>query len=897
MYKRESVDLLLTFSSYLGTVTGTNPTETGSDEWVIILSLNFLPAKTTPNTVNSEPCFLPQCELASASIVTRGQRGVHPVQTQSFEMQNALEDDTQQVMQNPDGASVGAESQTTAFIDPNHQEAYLYPERDLSPFQGDTQEHLDLADFLKRPTKIYTTSWSGGFTSTTINPWSLFFSNTVIKNKIQNFAYFSGNLHVRVVINTNPFLYGSMLVNYQPLFNYTDTPTALNQLVCHSQLPHIMVEPQVNDGGEMVLPFIYHKQFVDITVAANVASLGQMNLISMAPLSSASETYSGAITLTLYAWVEEPKLFGPTTKLALQNDEYGNGPVSGPAAHLSRFASMFSATPIIGKWATATSIGASAVSSIAKLFGWSNVPVIEDAKPVKITYYHDIASAHISEPTNKVTLDPKAEISVDPTIIGVKNEDSLAISKIAQHESYLWSSLWSSTNVQGDILFSAAVSPRMFVNSTPDGNGTSTIQQTPMCMLSELFTHWRGDLIFKFRFISSKFHRGRVIMAFDPVGDLTGITDTGNTAITKIVDIGETTDYEFRIPYMQALPWLASTKSVDSSTFFSDSAIIAPSAAGFANGTISVRVLNALTAPRASSAVYMQVWVRGSDNLEYANPTDVQKSLFPWALQNAVETSSPSDERYKINWGEPIPSLRLLFRRSVLSENLQMNPGTAADRNSTHYNRFTRFPVPPGYGNGALTAKSVSSASQIAYAYARFTPLHYTARCFLANRGSFRYHFVPAFGTSRTLMNVTRHVDNSVGSSDVGIMLNQTQRSSAEALNVGANRLIRDDLSEAASGSVIVDTYSTAGLTIECPMMTNYLFSFNKLDSWARGSNVDGTSLDTYVLTLLNSPAAGTTQDNYFIQKYVAAGTDFNLFFFLCVPPLYYNSTTGGTPT
>ncbi len=797
-------------------------------------------------------------------------------------------------MQNPDGAQVAEQSQTTTFVDPSHSEVYSHQERNLAPFAGDTQEHLDLADFLKRPTKIYTTSWSGGFTSTTLDPWTLFFSNIVIKNKIQNFGYFSGNLHVRFVINTNPFLYGSLLVNYQPMYAQTNQPTSLNQLVTHSQLPHILLEPQVNDSGELMLPFVYQKQFLELTDASAVASMGRLNLVSLAALASASETYSGAITITAYAWVDEPRLFGPTTKLALQGgDEYGNGPVSAPAAALSRFATQFSSMPVIGKWATATSIGASAVSSIAKLFGWSNVPVIEDVKPFKPMYYHDLASAHISEPVSKVTLDPKAELSVDPSIIGASSEDGLAISKIATHESYLWSSQWNSTGVQGDTLFASVVSPRLFVDQGADANGTQTLLFTPQCMLSELFSHWRGDIIFKFRFITSKFHRGRVLISFDPLGDLSGITDTVNTTISKVVDIGETTEYEFRVPYMQALPWLACTKSVTMSSWFSDTATVPP-IVGSGNGTIAVRILNALTAPRATSSVYMQVWVRGADNLEFANPSEISLGLFPWQLQGGEEESHPCPDRYRINWGEPIPSLRLLTRRSTYLEPIQMAAaGTSTNKSGYRIKHFSRLPIVPGYGQGALTAKSVASASQIAYTYAKFTPLHFISRCFLGNRGSIRYHFMPSFAASRTNMTVVRQTGDTVSDSDINVFTGLTTRASAGTTKDCAAAIIRNDPSQSNPGLVATDTLMNPALSLECPMMTNYLYSFNKLDTWAKGNTNDGTNLDNYALIVYDYPGNGTTVDNYIVNCYVSAGTDFNLFYFLCVPPLYYNVNGG----
>jgi len=157
-------------------------------------------------------------------------------------------------------------------------------------------------------------------------------------------------------------------------------------------------------------------------------------------------------------------LMGSTTSLSLQagvrkNDEYGKGPVSAPASALASVASMLTKVPVIGKFARATEIGASAVSSVATLFGFTNVPVIENVMPYQPMNGPMLASAHIGTPVQKLALDPKQELSIDPSPHGIGSVDELSMSYLKTKESYFAVTSWSTTDPVGSQLFNFRVNP------------------------------------------------------------------------------------------------------------------------------------------------------------------------------------------------------------------------------------------------------------------------------------------------------------------------------------------------------------------------------------------------------------------------------------------------------
>lgn len=219
--------------------------------------------------------------------------------------------------------------------------------------------------------------------------------------------------------------------------------------------------------------------------------MGQLTFQNFTILQSANGATGAGVTIQIYAWAENVELSGPTIGLALQSkDEYGTGPISRPASAVAQVARSLKTVPVIGRYATATEIGASAVSKIAKTFGWTNVPVISDAQPLRSVPFPQMASAEIGYPVEKLTLDPKNELTVDPSAAGLPSNDELALSNFLTRESYITSFPWTQSNVSDDILWTTAVTPAMWdMNNATNG----LIAWTPMGLATQLFAHWKED--------------------------------------------------------------------------------------------------------------------------------------------------------------------------------------------------------------------------------------------------------------------------------------------------------------------------------------------------------------------------------------------------------------------
>lgn len=794
-------------------------------------------------------------------------------------------------------------SQTVSFqdADPGEQVVFANAPTDQTMDRKD----IGLHKFLERPTLIKTVNWTeAAFTEDTFDPWTLFLNNSYIKNKLQNFHFLRGNLKVKIVMNAAPFYYGAMLCSYKPTPNFTlSVTTAQQRLIALSQRPHIWIYPQLGAAGEVTVPFIYPFNYVDVTSAANIADLGRLTLTTYAELASANGATTNGVTLQLYAWMENPELSGQTYKAALQSgsDEYGNGPVSAPAAALAKFAMHFQEIPIIGKFAKATTIGASAVSHIAKLFGWSNVPVINDVMPFKNLPFHDIPSAHISEPTPKFTLDPKAELSVDPSIVGGPSEDELAVSYLAQRESYLTSATWATTDAVDTIYFSSAVQPYLVDYTTATAGGTQTIYRTPISWVASLFAHWHGDIIFRFKIVASKFHQGRLRISWDPDGGYGILTDTSNIITTKVVDISENDDVEFRVPYLQIRPWLTCYRDIIYRSWSTSTK--ATGSDVYQNGVLTVQCLTNLSAPVDVAPVKILVFVRGAENLEFGNPIELDDfakcSHITMQSKEVDYPSSQEPERFHVNFGEPVPSLRLLLRRSNKVDVQPIGRKVVTTDLSgviTHY--LTKYPPPPGYDPKAtFTAKGVEvPATTFPFTYSNMTTLEWVTSAFVGMRGGVRWHYNFDSDSIGSTASVEFRRLSNYNLSGNGLSYTSTYVT-GDSFSKEASRLNTIPHEHNASGGVVVNNTSVQpGISLEMPMMTGTRFYYTNPNYWLNGTFDDGSFNDVYKMSLAVHPAARSNTTLMTMHRYCCAGTDFSVSFFLNVPPLYFNNAMGNTP-
>jgi hypothetical protein len=770
-----------------------------------------------------------------------------------------------------------------------------------------------LGSYFSRPVRIFTYVWAENGANglkTSFEPWRLFFTHPNMNQKLQGYGLLRCKLKLKFLINGSPFYYGSMMAAYTPLSGWrTDTVGAGlgTYLVPTSQKPHVWLENQNCSTAEMELPFFYPFPYMQPSVT-KLGNMGRVDLAQFAPLLSANGTSSSNVDIQVYAWAEDVHLSGPTNLPVAQSEFVHDGQISSVASAVADAAGALSQVPVLGPYARATEMASRMVSGVASHFGFTNVPNIEDVRPMKSMPFQ-LASTAISEPVHKLSVQPKQETAIGAEQHGGPSEDELTLSSFCTRTSFLTGTEWPTTLEPGSLLFSSVAAPGLF-----ESNSTE-IAHTPVSYVSNHFQYWRGSLKFTFKVVRSPYHRGRLAISWDQNAEnLSSTPSIGNpNTISTIMDLDETSECSFVVPYMREQLFMQTGNIINQS---GPRWSVDPNpSSGFTgvNGIIGVRVLNRLTAPEASSAVTILVFVSAGDDFEFAGPREqlVLQPSYIMSLSPSVNsviqshiqyddaaeshevtpTGSP-DVLYHQTFGERVSSLRELMHRSSLSFIHHAREGTGVFGGCDSVRLpIKRLPPPPGvYNNGWWQGNTSAGANQRVF-WTKYHPIVAFGACFLGYKGS---------------VNVTVNVDQPRNTSFVdtlsayrmqfgGQLTNGERRPSKWIYGNTANPTsfsTAADLREipsGAAGTALTNTKTNAGLSVQLPYYSTA--GFHIMDPDSEYSNqvelFDNNSDWWRVEWRYNKADNATTSDGAMTSVFYGTGPDFDLLYFINIPVMH----------
>lgn len=791
-----------------------------------------------------------------------------------------------------------------------------------------------LSEFFQRPVKILETDWS---VNTPLfqrfNPWALFWENPRNLEKISNYYLLKCNLHLKVLINGNAFYYGRAIMAYEPLSSSDDLSANLLKrraaytnadLVRLSQRMHVYLNPTECVGGSLLLPFFYPKNALRIP-RKEWSELGECVLMSINNLQHANGG-TDPITISVLAWAENvsyaiPTAYTPANTLKTvpeMADEHEQAVISRPASTVARYARALTNIPWIGPFARATEIGAGAVSAIAKIFGYS--------APVELNYNMmvpaprpSLAVVDTKYPANKLSVDSKQEVTIDPTTTGIRNDDELPIASIAGRESYLETFNWSINDTPEKCLYQIRVDPFL---RRAQGNEHHF---TACAAAVYPFRYWRGTMRFRFQIVSSSYHKGRIRLVYDPYAGV--VNPEYNTHYTTVHDISSEKDFTIDIGWAQDEPYRRHLLPSQTGTSTSDT-IALDHIEGATNGVLSFHVMNQLTVPgTVVSDVQVNVFVSMLEDFEVAQPSDtigeyklrdptqsvpVFKTVpemadgmeddadccdtpvaDPPTIDTMADTLIETPETTKLFFGEVIGSFRQMMKRDSLHEVIHID-----DNSASTYARIARRAFPEfggAYPRGAYANSMVliyGNNSQ--YIPCAMTWVNYVAMMFAGWRGSVRW----TYDTSMLNVSGGEDVFNSVTATysreDVTSRTNTfvlTNPSTMLPLTNVVTTMLDRGTGEALRGAYLGNTGVNPIQSIEVPFYSNKRF-YPVLKDYGFDVSVEEPSYQWSAIL----PGTNDDADLSLLRVYCSAGEDFNLFFFNGMPPLYYSPSFPSDP-
>jgi hypothetical protein len=816
-------------------------------------------------------------------------------------------------------------SENISFVHEGRAEELTYTDVMDQTFVVDKSGSADLGDFLSRPVPINTFTWaesSSGLLQNSFQPWSLFFNDVRIRKKLDNFAFLKCNLHLKFVINASPFYYGAIGAFYRPLSgtweNLTSPTTAYQIQIPISQRPHVWMNPQEVSTSEFCLPFFKENNWLNVNALSDFFSMGTLDIWQFSKLRSANGAVGAGVTITTYAWAENVVVAGPTVNLALQSAKQlqvkstrtdgswwkPSGQISQVASRVANVAPMLGKMGSVGEYAGKTiEAAANTVGSIASIFGFSNTPVIEDVMPFKSLPFHSLASTEISEPVERLTIDPKQALDLDTTHVGLDGTDEMGISYICQKESFLCGCLWQDTFTSGAQIFASRVTPSLFDYRSVTGG----VQRydVPMSYVSQMFDSWRGDIIYRFKFIRSMYHRGRVRITWDPAGDITTDPNSTSVAYTQIVDLDVDDEVELRIPYIGINPFKTTELDTNGNTQWTNtSGALAPTANS--NGVINIRVLNALTGPVVGTEIDVLVFVRAAENFELANPRELNSRVSPFQLQSSATLitngkDATSDDIYGVCFGERYVSLRQILHRS--SRSFSTKPYKIGGLSNTNLVTWFIQPTPPTNGYDPMGMHMGIGAVSAVNARCNFIPRHplvHIQQMYIGRRGSFNWHFdfdTSLSGQPMGAVSVERAppVPSLVRRMNVATFTSSVNSTNAVAYAYNYQSGGIGPYGSGATGVALTNQVTQSGLSVNIPDYNFKRFHIIRADGGfelTRSEDYGGRKFG--LSTIMTDTMYNTT----ILHAYSSAGPDFNLVFWMNTPDLIiYNNPIVASPT
>ncbi len=751
-----------------------------------------------------------------------------------------------------------------------------------------TNDDVTLDEFFRRPLYYTSYTWtpnSGTVFGQNFNPWTVFFTNPRVSNRISNYNLLQAKLCVKFLINGNGFYYGRLMADYMILPG-TDTVSSVNTLdplniVQASQRMHVMLDPTESQGATMYLPFIWPYNALKIPLG-EWSSMGTVYLREMNSLKHANAS-TQPLNISVYIWAEDVKLSVPTSAnasgIVAQANEYMDSPVSNLASAVSGVATKLSKMPIIGPYARATDMVAGTVGNVAKLFGFSRPASIEAPIHNVPRLIGNMANTDTPDSVTKLTIEAKQELSVDPRIFGAKRPDELNLAYIASIPSFLTTFTWATTNAAQTLLWNSRVTPCLIRYSNP-------LYYMPACAFAaNPFNYWRGTMRFRFQIVASKYHTGRLAFVYDP-NSTSNVKET-NVAFTKVVDLGEEREFTIDVSWAHQASFLR-CNVVSGSTSYGTTALTTNNSFMY-NGTLSVFVVNELATPNSvvNNDIGINVWISMCDDAEFQGATEAYvrtMSYGPVVGQadeyvddtNAPAINSPDetvmdclpkeDGTYLVYFGERVTSFRQLLKRYNFHSSYYPPSTTAGVWKLS----LTDFPYYRGLFVNGFHTSGVNKSYIV-----NNTLLNYLAPAYVGMRGGLRSKYISTntSGHYNSTMTVSRTQDNP-GPANYSNFMSPITTTSVSAF--ASQRLTQIPLG--IEGMEVTTNTQQPVVEVEFPFYRSVRFDHTRSPGM---TVVDcaGTSYHN-----VNTTVAASTF--MWIDRFVAVGEDFQLFLFQGAPPM-----------
>lgn len=578
--------------------------------------------------------------------------------TQGINMENLTNTttDLEQVLSIKDEQQVISEEQRTTTHEDAHVDAPQDNIQTMDNFVMNIDE-VSARNILQTPVIITTVAWNMTHTvGTTLYGFNIPDIFTTLKNfhdtMLTTYSAFKPTIKIHFKLNSTPFHQGKILCWYNPLNQLGPFPAEKSiSLTSISMMPSVFLDASLANSGDILIPFEFYKTYFNTNSDSGLPPMGSINITVFNPLLSGSGASSNA-TIQVLLSCEELQLhipIAPHTVLfssgtiasldapssVLQTEAQvleKVGQVVGNAANVAKNAGKAFLNFKTGNFsglADSVSEGVKSIGSIFKVFNLDKPGIIDATTMNHIYPVSPLAHMRGLDSSVRLGATPEGGYLTHELFSSTAGSEHL-IQHLAQMKGFHDTTTWSTTDVPGTVLGVIPVAPWYSPVGSSLVVGTDTyfsLENTFVSYLAAFYNFWRGSMSFRWDFVSSKMHSGRLGFIFFPNDDpnckygaspsTLDLTLYTNNPIYYF-DLAESKTAELTVPFQSGthMKWMlpGNTRAA--------SRPLPAQLENYLTGTIAIVVINQLMAPNSVvQNVSFNSFVGAGPDMEFDAPT------------------------------------------------------------------------------------------------------------------------------------------------------------------------------------------------------------------------------------------------------------------------------------
>jgi hypothetical protein len=568
------------------------------------------------------------------------------------------------------------------------------------------EEYSSILKYLGKPHQLADGKFNSGDNVATFPYWPMPYygiNNELLLSKFRGYLGFRATIVVTIHFNAERFQQGRYMLCAIPCGgSYWNSKTEEHanahyaSLTTRTQLPRVEFDLNTETSATIRLPFNSAVDYYPFNEFDSLNKAGRCwYVLRMSPYSPLN-TVDGALEAkwAVFTHFEDVELIGQNYALlnpvleaqsamttvrkkkgrisdSQKEAESANiGPISAVTTKVAKAAKILEVVPFIGTYMSPLGWAANIATSVAQVFGWSKPVMMNPVTRVRETnaaYSTNVDGADASftltaYSTNEVARFP----GMSPT-----SKDEMSLAYIAGVPAYVKNFLIDTSFAEdfplaffeaSPFTIQGVAAPKTILNAS----GVPITYYTPAEFVASQFLYWRGTICFRFKFVKTEFHAGRIAIAFQPYSTnaqgISVLNENGPYVYRDIINIGDYLEYTFKVPYIAEQPY----KSCDLSKPFWERSF----------GRISVRVVDPLIAPSsASPSINVLVESYMEEDAEFAVPNTllalpsditpvITLELEPQSALGGMKEHKPSILPSTVCVGERIMSFRSLLKRA-----------------------------------------------------------------------------------------------------------------------------------------------------------------------------------------------------------------------------------------